>query len=260
MEAAYPRPIAPIEEMILKVILPAEHEGYRAYFEFASHAEILGEGRWGAGDLILTNSRNGSQTEIDRTKGMRRVIAFGEFALADGRTIAVTCHEPEDDQMEVQFSEDIAQLSPTEIRSSWTYSGWRPGSELAGGITPREIALKNSHGRTEFVLALSQQRRNIWLHHIATGFNQLLPVTGFYEYLLRSKPVAELDRTREAALSPRYFFTHLSEFTDENLRLALIHYNDENRKFDFSGIARHDPRRASWLGRIARVFTGKMNG
>ena len=243
----FPRRLSSFEEDAIQILLPDDKVGYRPYREFARTAQVIGEGRWGLGDLILAHH----QSAIDLTSGMKPVIAYGEFALNDGRTITASIHTPEDEQIEVQFSEDTSVLEAGSIKSHWTYSSWLPERKDPAIGDIREIALKVTNQKLQYVFAICASRHALWVHHTDTGFNQLLPVTGFYEYLLRSKPFAE----KSAKLSPRYFFAHLDEFSDEELRDALLHYNDESRKFDASAIVRGSDKKQSFFANLLdRIF------
>ncbi len=247
---AFPRPLSLFEAAVVDRLLPEAKLGYAAYREFALTSIVIGEGRWGAGDLILAKV----QASIDLTAGMTPVVSFGEIVvLLEGSQleVTVTINEPQDDQMEVQFSSDASMESLANVRIAnvWSIADWSPKKQAA----VREINLSDSSHQVRYVFAIDPTRRMLWLHHSASGFNQLIPVTGFYEYLLRSHP----PKDKKAPLNARAFFAEVPTLTDEMLRTALLHYNAENRKFDASMIAIEQAAPLGFLDRLKQRFVGK---
>jgi hypothetical protein len=89
----------------------------------------------------------------------------------------------------------------------------------------------------------------LWIHHVDTRFNQLIPVTGFYEYLLRYLPPKD-----RQSLNARILFEDLPVLTDDKLRTALLHYNLENPKFDASTIVTTPQPTPGFLQRLLKRF------
>jgi hypothetical protein len=246
----YPRELSDFENRALQMLLPLDRDGYKPYYEFLTRAQVIGEGRWGIGDLILAEA----PSEIDLTAGMNPVVAYGELTLRQSATLTVSIHTPEDRQMEVQFGGDTAAYKPEDILSSWTYSSWKPGDADPGsGATLRTIQFQDKNAKVLYVLAISTFHRSIWVHHVLSSFNQLLPVTGFYEYLIRAK-AAEAGRE---SFRPSGLFQQLNDFTDEELRMGLLHYNDENRKFDATAVAREPIVKQGALAQLVGKLFGK---
>ena len=246
----YPRALTPFETRAIEAVLPRDTPGYRTYLEFARARQVIGEGRWGAGDLILAQQPE----SIDLKAGMTPVIAFGEIDVVlqnAHHQITITVNEPLDDQIEVQFSSDLdlAVLAEASIASISTPSTWKPtGRTMQSPVY--EVPIRNRH-ETEYVLAADTTRSMLWLHHTRSGFNQFIPVTGFYEYLLRSHPQKE----KKAALNAKLFFAMLPELNEQTMRKTLLHYNAENRKFDASRIEEERAPERSWLDRLKQRFS-----
>ncbi|MDP4219598.1 MAG: hypothetical protein Q8896_04110, partial [Bacteroidota bacterium] len=84
-----------------------------------------------------------------------------------------------------------------------------------------------------YVLAISLAKRVVWLHHANSGFNQLVPLTSFYDELLRAKHI----RDAKLISKPATFFDHIDDFSDSDYISALLEYDKKaSRKFDTTGI------------------------
>lgn len=214
----FPRKLTDVERKIIFWLLPEKIQGYRIYREMITRSQVIGEGRWGSGDLMLAEKTRG----IDLTLGMSQVVAFGECVI-DSSTLTISIHEPNiDDQIEVHFSGLFLLPENLDITKRWTYSYWKPGDICpATGTSVRTIYIERQN-KTIYTLAISKAQRSLWLHHHDSGWNQLIPVTGFYDELLRTKNI------RDAALimNPKTFFEKCDEFSDNEYRTALIEYNN----------------------------------
>ena len=73
----------------------------------------------------------------------------------------------------------------------------------------------------KYLLAIAPLHKKIWLHEYESGINFLIPVTNFYNELMR---VCSIKDTK-VALKPFSFFEKLFDYKDEELRLAFISYN-----------------------------------
>ncbi len=210
----------------VKWLLPRESEVYNDILHRIEHGVVLGEGRWGVGDLMI-----GTEGEaIDLTLGMSPVIAYGECRIG-GTDVSISIHEPNvDDQIEIQFSGLYPIPESPSVDSGWTYSYWQPGmNSPISGVPVRTIELNTGHGILRYVLAIDSTKRSIWLHHTQTAFNELLPVTGFVDELLRTHGI----RDAGSVTQPTKIFERLSEFSDNDLRRAFIEYAKQSqRKFE----------------------------
>jgi hypothetical protein len=245
MASEFPRPLTSFERSAIDRLLPADRIGYTPYREFVAHSIVIGEGRWGPGDLILAPK----MSSIDLNEGMTPVVAFGEFVVSKGaNAVTLTINEPRDEQMEVQVASDVslADLPDARIESVWTPSDYLPCHDPL----VREVPLRDATTLVRYWFVINPIRRMLWIHYADTRFNQLIPVTGFYEYLLRYLPPKD-----RKSLNARVLFDDLPILTDDKLRTALLHYNLENPKFDSSMIVTTSPPKPGFLQRLLQRFS-----
>jgi len=227
---SYPRALSSTEKDLLFWLLPEIIPAYKPYRDFLHNSQIIGEGRWGEGNLIL----NKKPSSIDLTLGMPPVIAYGECQVND-KQLSISVHEFNiDDQLEVQFSGVFPIPESPEIKNKWCYSYWKPGEVCPATSTKvKEVTIKTFSKETKYVLAISPAKKVLWLHHIHSGFNQLMPVTAFYDELLRTKHI----RDANLISHPSTFFDRINDFSDAEYIQALLEYDKKaSRKFDASGI------------------------
>jgi hypothetical protein len=228
----FPRALTDIEREILAWLLPKDRQGYAVLNGRSLNSLVIGEGRWGENDLVLAEI----MTPIDRAAGMEPIAARGELRFAD-RVVSISLHEM---NAEGQIEFDLGgELSP-DFLDRWCYSYWEPGDRApATGEAVRIVRIAENR----YTLAISREHKTVWLHHHPSRFNQLLPVTGFYESLLRAKPSTD----KAVTTTPRALFEQLDTYSDKDLFNALMSYNDEARKFDASGIPRAIvPKKTFW--------------
>lgn len=253
--ASYPRPASGREAAWLDLLLPAGRPGYALLREQLRGLEIIGEGRWGTGDMVF--GRRGQ--EIDRTEGMQPVASYGEVNASSGAEdfiITLSVHQPNDDeQVEFQIGvRDIDELPEEFIeRSSWAYARWNPGEPCPATGTPvREVSLNS--GR-DLLLVISPARRVLWLHDSLDGTSTLMPVTNFYNELMLLKGI----RDPQIALDHKRLFAHPDEFTDVDLRQSFIRYNLAFRKVSPERMVEagpEPPKSRSFMERIGNLFRG----
>jgi len=226
----YPRQLTSQESQILSWLLPEHIPAYKPYYDFMQASQIIGEGRWGEGNLILDKKKS----SIDPTLSMPPVIAYGE-CLVEGKQLTNSVHEFNiDDQLEIQFSGLFPIPESLEIKNRWCYSYWKPGDVCpATNTIVKEFVMKNISSDTKYTLAISAAKKVLWLHHSDSGFNQLIPLTPFYDELLRTKHI----RDANLISHPATFFEKVDEFSDADCIQALLEYNKKaSRKFDASDI------------------------
>lgn len=224
----FPRELTEVEREFLYWLLPQESEGYRPFNEFVQNAIVLGEGRWGEGDLMLAPF----PTSIDTSLGMEPVIAYGE-CIMNGELLTISVHDlNSDDQIEAQFGIYPLPADPN-IELGWCYSYWKLGeTSPATGEPVREIKLTRSDRKTATMLAISKSQRSMWLHH-PNGFNRLMPVTGLNDELLRTHGVREFKQVS----NPAQFFEQIDEYADAEIRKAFAEYMKRSgRNFDVGEI------------------------
>lgn len=242
----FPRALTNVERELVLWLLPEDIAFYDAIRTRVLNDEVVAEGRWGSGDLLI-GSRN---AYIDLTLGMTQVIAYGECKVA-GDTLTIGVHESnQDDLIEVQFSGIFPLPHDIEIESGWSYSYWKPGMNCPATNTElRKVTLLRVDNTPAFTLAISKANHSLWLHHHNTGWNQLIPVTMFYDELLRTKGI------RDASLitKPSTFFDKVDEFQDYQYRTALEEYNKrKGGKLELGGLIISETReqKKSFLGKV----------
>ncbi len=241
----YPRKLTTAEKELLFWLLPENIPAYTTYNNFVQSSQIVGEGRWGEGNLILDKKIS----SIDLTLGMPPVVAFGECQVNNAQ-LTISVHELNiDDQLEVQFS-GVFPIPDAEIKNKWCYSYWKPEDPCpATGAPVKEIRLTDESNKVLYVLSISPKKKVLWLHHSTSGFNQLIPVTAFYDELLRTKHI----RDAKLISHPATFFEKVNDFSDGQYIKALLEYNKKaSRKFDASDIVIEVPKKKK--GILQKLF------
>jgi hypothetical protein len=225
----FPRELTDVEREFLYWLLPLEKEGYQKFNEFVQNAIVLGEGRWGEGDLMLAPK----PATIDKTLGMEPIVAYGE-CLMNGKLLTISVHDLNaDEQLEAQFGIYPLPAEPT-VDLGWCYSYWKSGdTSPASGEPVREILLTRKDKHQACILVISKSQRSMWLHY-PDGFNRLMPVTGLNDDLLRTHGIREFEQVS----NPSQFFTRIDEFSDAEIRLAFAEYTKRSgRNFGTGEIA-----------------------
>jgi hypothetical protein len=222
----FPRNLTETENILLFSILPENKTGYASYRNKINNLVVTGSGRFGGGNFVL--GKEG--TEPDLSFPSSPVLAIGTNIYEEG-TIDITIHEEFDEEIEFDISarnQDSFPENLTEIKK-WNYSEWNPGDKAPNDNSfVREIIIT----KDEYVLAISPAHKKIWLHEYKSGINSLIPLTNFYNELMRVSNIKDAS----VALKPTSFFENLNNFNDEQLMLAFFSYNRYLRKFDIQNI------------------------
>jgi hypothetical protein len=211
----YPRKLRQKELDLLASVLPEDRPGYRVYRELLSKLDVIGDGRRGAGDLVL--GVKGDRPDL--TSPLPPVVAHGVVETTRG-VFSISVREFVEEQMNVE----IVSTQGTEIpdhfeeKRRWTYSTWSPQTPSpATGEFPREV-----HVSETLLLAIFARERRLLLHDTSTGINHLIPVTHFHNELMLCKSI----RDPRLALNPNRLFENLPDYGDGDLRTAFIAYNN----------------------------------
>jgi hypothetical protein len=218
-ENNFPRKVTTNENMLLFSVLPENKTGYNSYRNKIKALVVTGLGRFGGGNLIL-----GKENTIpDLSFPSSPVFAIGTNIYKEG-TIDITIHEEVDDEIEF----DISVLNQPALCGSipetltemkkWNYSEWNPGDNAPNdGSYVKEVKIIEN----KYLLAIAPLHKRIWLHEYKSGINFLIPLSNFYNELMR---VCSIKDTK-VALNPSSFFENLKNFTDIELKLAFLSYN-----------------------------------
>lgn len=209
------------EQEVIFSILPENKIGYKKYREMISEMKVVGTGRFGDGNFILGKAG----TKVDLSIPSTPVFATGTVHLKD-KNIDIAIHEVEDDMIEVQVSPDFDTGAEFQIKNVTCYSNWYPGDNSPiNSVLVKEYIIKKDC----LVLAVDANNKRLWLHNQETGVNHLLPVSNFFNELMRLKRIKDEKRIQ----NPSSLFERLDEFTSEDIKLTFYQYNKYIRKFNF---------------------------
>ncbi len=207
-------------------VLPEEKSGYKHYREKIVDLLVTGYGRFKNNNYIL--GKKG--TVPDLSFSSTPVFAAGTIKIP-GDDIDILINEEIDNEIEFDITLGNTNEIPEEINEigSWSYSGWNPGDNAPHDNSPvRETIISPG----EYALTFAPAHKKIWLHDNKSGVNHLIPLTNYYNELMRFK------RTKDPmlALNPKLMFDTLDDFSDYELINAFVLYNKYMRRFprDFS--------------------------
>lgn len=245
-----------IQEIILW-ILPPSKTWYKRYYDIIFSKELIGEGRWGKGDLIF-----GDKNQIvDLNDGMKPVVSIGEVLYSYNEketSISISIHEPSEDGMvELQISEeffeffsDINKKNNFIEKHKWTLSSWELGENCPA---------TNSKVRTVFIdeikshaLVISSEKKILWLHNKLDGMNSIIPISSYYNALMMNKQIQDPNKV----LHPTLFFVDVNNYTDSDLIIALNSYNKQQRRFPVNMISDSflPTKQKSLISKIKNIF------
>jgi hypothetical protein len=220
----YPRKLTPREKDWLYYLLPEESHAYSEYRSKIASMLVIGEGRFGEGNLVL--GYEGDSPDLSYSS--LPVFASGQV-ICKNCTIQISIHEFFDNKIEISLS----NLSDSQIpeflieTGRWSYSYWRPGEPSPfEGDNLREINV--SKNDNEIVLALSPQSRTVWLYEAKSSVNYIIPVTNFINELLRGNP--KIDKT--GGINIGFIFSNLDKFDDDDFIRAFVQYNKHWHKVE----------------------------
>jgi hypothetical protein len=180
---------------------------------------VLGEGRRGAGNLVLGIS--GDRPDV--TSPLAPVVAYGMLETTRD-VFSVTVREISGDQIDVEIISSRGEEVPDhfEEKRRWTYSTWVPGSPSpASGEWAREVRVSET-----LSLGILSSEQRLLLHDSSTGIVHLIPITSFYNELMLHKNI----RDPKKALNARLLFQNLPSYSDDDLRSSFISYNKLKRR------------------------------
>jgi hypothetical protein len=221
IENKFPRRLTAIEEKLLFSILPEYKPGYKYYRNKIEELFIIGYGRFGGNNFILGKQN----AEPDLTIPSSPVFATGTNVYKEA-TIDITIHEEDDEQIEFDISARGGEFPGTftEI-NKWNYSEWIPGNkDPKDNSYVREIIIVPG----KFLLAITPLRKKMWLYDFKNGVNHLIPISNFYNELMRTKNI----RDTKSVLKPNSFFENTDSYNDQEIISAFLSYNKYMKKFD----------------------------
>jgi hypothetical protein len=220
----YPRNLTPREKDWLFYLLPEESHAYAEYRSNIASMLVIGEGRFGEGNLML--GYEGDSPDLSYSS--LPVFACGQI-ICMGCIIQVSIHEFFDNKIEVSLNNLSDSGIPEFLLETgrWSYSYWKPGklSPFEGDIL-REVNI--SKNDNELVLALSPNSRTVWLYDSRSKVNFIIPVTNFVNELLRGN--RKIDKTK--GIDMNFIFSNLDKFDDNDFVRAFVQYNKHWHKVE----------------------------
>lgn len=222
----FPRELTKQEKYLLFSVLPEDKPGYKQYREKINRLLVTGFGRFKNSNLILGKQNTVPDLSVSSTP----VFAAGTIKIP-GDEIDIIINEEVDDEIEFDLTIKNSDIIPEEIieQERWSYSNWNPGDKSPhDNKEVREVVVSKG----EYILVFASSHKKIWLHVYGIGVNYLIPVTNYYNELMRFKKIKD----PKEALNPKLFFQNLTEYSDDELISALVLYNKYLRRFsiDFS--------------------------
>lgn len=207
------------EIQLLNSILPENKSGYKYYRDLILKMNYAGEGRFGNGNFYLGNKNSVIDTDIPSAP----VFAVGTVYTNLG-SIDVLLHEYEDDMIEVQLSKRVDDNLELIINNSLNFSDWKCGDSSPGNSgTVKEVEIIQN----EYTLVIDRTNRKIWLHSHATGVNHLIPVSNYFNEMMRLKKIKD----ENLFTNPSSFFENLDSYTEVDFKLAFYQYNKFMKRF-----------------------------
>jgi len=208
----FPRELYNYEKEILFSVLPESKNGYKKYRQRISEMKVIGQGRFEGGNFIL--GFEGDEVELDIPSAS--VFASGIIKCNEVNFDAAI-HEEEENQIEYDIS-PFGKIKPEDdiiIESVASLSYWNKNekSPYTGSPVKEFILLKD-----KFILVIDQTAKKIWMNEIETGINHIIPLTNFYNELMRFKNIRE----QEIALNPGRFFDDVDKYSNEDIVSAFL--------------------------------------
>lgn len=215
----FPRELSALEKDWISSALPDKKPGYKKYKERLFSLYVIGKS--GIEDYSVILGKKDSIPEEDLTFP---VFASGNIVYKAGY-VYVTVSSEEEGQVEIDFDVNLSEPSGlTEIKR-WSYSDWFPGEPTPeDNSIVREIAVI----KKELILAAAPFHKRIWIYEAGSGINHLIPVTNFYNELMRTLKIKD----PEIVLDSNKFFSNIDKYKDEDLAGAFLSYNKRWKKVD----------------------------
>jgi hypothetical protein len=211
----YPRKLSIKEKNLIFTALPENKPGYREYREIIEELFIVGNGRFGDGNLFLAEE----EAKVDLEIPSSPILAIANISYRSAE-VYLTVHEIFDGQIEIDINSISGNIIPDDLGKAkvWTYSTWVPGEKAPQDkSTVREIHLI----KNEIVLVIAPSHKKIWVYNSKSGINHFIPVSNYYNEVM----LLTNNKDPNIALQPGRLFTNLKDFSDEQLTQGFLVYN-----------------------------------
>ncbi len=223
----FPRKLTDREIDWILWMLPENKPGYKVYRDMIKEMMVVGYGKFEPDNLILGQPENKPNEEAFFTP----IISLGQIEM-EGAKIQISIHKAYKNQIQVDIvnltSDEIPRKNFVELRR-WSYAYWVPGEvSPATGQSVREVKIF-SKKESNLVLVISPSDKKIWLHEVDSGINHIIPITNFFNELLRRRK-GIVDRV--SGLNVNFIFENIGKFTDADINNAFISYSKLFGKVD----------------------------
>jgi hypothetical protein len=215
----FPRELSALEKDWISSALPDNKPGYKKYKEKLFSLFVIGKSGIEDNSIIL-----GKKDSIPEGDLVFPVFASGNIVYKTGY-VYVTVSSEEEGLIEIDFDVNVGGLNDLSEIKRWSYSDWLPGRP-----TPEDNSMVREIDiiKKELILAAAPSHKRIWIYEDGSGINHLIPVTNFYNELMRTLKIKD----PEIALDSNKFFTDLDKYRDEDLAVAFLTYNKRWKKVD----------------------------
>lgn len=248
---SFPRKLSEIEEYWLNLILPEERPGYKVYRDKIKNLYVIGYGKYPPFNLILGEKED----KPDFTIPPQPIVATGTFFYKFGK-VNVSIFEEFENQIEIDIQSDgffYHEVSSEELINReikfYTYSNWSPGQKHPFDNSDLRLIEINPN----ITIAISQTHKRIWIHNRETQTNKFIPVTNFYQELLKVLQIHEAKIITDI----NYFFLNLNKFFDAQIREAFINYNRNWKKTELKVPVEFRREKQNWLKKFLKRFLWK---
>jgi len=202
------------EKFLIEAILPLNRKGYRDYRNLINKLFVVWEEIHKESESLLLSENQEKQLDF-----VPPIFAIG-IVLFDKIEYYVLIHEFFEEAILIELQK-LNTSAESFNKVKWTLSDWLPGKSNS---TVREIHLI----KNKLVIAIDAKKKKIWCYEEKSGINRIIPVTNFYNEIMRVKKVKDTAIT----LNANRLFTNLSDFTDEEIGQGFLLYNKYLKKVE----------------------------
>jgi hypothetical protein len=215
-----PRKLNDVELNLLLLLLPENKPGYSKYRKLIRDFYIIGEGRFGEGNYFLGNIDD----EIDLEISSSPILTSG-VVKTDKAIFEISINEIQDNKIEYSISPYPDENEIYKVESVTTLSDWLPGKKSPEGDKVKLFSIDGMN----YLLAIAPNDHKIWLYEKSSGINYPVPVSNFYNELLRLRR----ETRKEFYQNTNKLFENLDSFSESEIILAFLLYCKYKRKFNF---------------------------
>lgn len=216
----FPRKLSKSELNLLLLLLPDNKPGFSNYRKLLNEYYLIGEGRFGNGNYFLGNPGD----EIDLEISSSPVLTSG-IIYTDKATFEISINEIQNNKIEFSILPYPDENENYNIKKVITLSDWVPGKKSPEG---NKVKLFPIYGMN-YILVIAPVDHRLWLYEKSTGINYPIPVSNFYNELLRLKK----ETRNEVYRNPNKLFEDLDSFDESEIILSFILYCKYKRRFNF---------------------------